>query len=216
MIAARYFTGTHPNYIVTQVLVDALYHCCKCVPANAIDRIQSLPAGVPDAVGRSLTNVVDNDTGFAVRCDVVIRIDSGWLVLPDAKLVHGVRHQVVDTIFTIARLQVNAVVCLTGTEEARHSPTTKLPLLCQVKQCLPDFGVRVGDTVCSKFGVTQRTDITAAARPGESGELNAGSFTLGDDVSKVVLVILNGDIRFVQPQTLMNSVLRNAICLKVK
>ena len=52
--------------------------------------------GVPDAIRGPASNVSDDDARTTVRRDVVVRIDSRWIILPDAEVVSGIWHEVVD------------------------------------------------------------------------------------------------------------------------
>jgi len=197
--------GPHPDDTIAQMLADPLHHLCERRPADALRRVQPLPVRVPDTVGRPGLDTTHNDAGLAVLRNIVVGVNSLRVVLPDAEVVPRVGHQVVDAIRPIARLAVNGVIALAGIEEARDGAPAELAFLGQIEQGLPHGGVRLAMAACPQLGVPPRAGVATAARPGQSREPHAGALPLRKNAREVLLVLLHGDCRLVQPQTLVDG-----------
>lgn len=197
--------GTHPDYTVAQMLADPLDHRREGPPADALRGIEPLPVGVPDAIRRAGLDVAHDDAGLPVRGDVVVRVHALRAVLPDAEAVHGVGDQVVDGIFPLARLAVNAETRFTGAKEARDRSAAELALPGEIQKGLPDRGVRLRMALGPQLAVPAFARVAAAAGPGKPGEAHSDPLALGEDSCEVALVRLDADSRLVQPQTLVGG-----------
>ena len=91
-----------------------------------------------------------------------------------------------------------------SSKKAWHCPSAEFPPLCQVKQCLPHVGIRIGLIAGVQFLVAAHTGFTTAAGLGQAGETNAGAFSLVKYALEVSLIFPNRHGRLEQPQSFVD------------
>ena len=116
------FTGTHPDYILIEMLLHPLDHLGESFPPNTINWVQTLPVRVEHTVRRLSAYHFYNAPRPAIGSDVIIFIDIFGGVQPFSEAILQVRRQIKRAIRTIAGHALGSALFECTAKETRHRP----------------------------------------------------------------------------------------------